>query len=526
MKVLSFSSAAEDRLNFSEETMTEANPVFEFAGFRLDRAVLQFGESLVPLPPKAIDTLYVLVSRAPQMVSKDELMRAVWPDTFVVDSGLARNISLIRKALEDHSKGVPFIETIPKRGYRFVAPVTIVAPVRTVSSTPPTCSPEISEDENPALSEAIEDLQPLQEPVPEPAPHVTATPSTSAPSVERFPRDLRMAAIGALCVLPFVAWWQWDSVTAPAPDPQTAIGYHLLLKVNPTEARQALASFEQAVEQRPNSATAHAGVALTLVQMSLLGVGGSEILPRARLAAETAVRLNPNYGDAHAALGATKLYAEWDFKGAEADLRRALELDSRSVSALVHGSRLLSATGRLDEALIFAQRAAKIDPVSPIIGVQLGMCHYAQQRYTEAEREFRSVLHRERNFGLAHYYLGLTLGQLGRFDEATTHLRKSELNSRVLQVDEAWLALRRGDPIPAEQAYQQIQGEIRKGDAKPAAALLLAASLGKLDEAFRAVDAALAERSPELLGFHAEPRLSNLATDARFQKLASRLQTY
>jgi tetratricopeptide (TPR) repeat protein len=336
--------------------------------------------------------------------------------------------------------------------------------------------------------------------------------------VERFPRDLWMAAIGAFCVLPFVAWWQWDSVTAPAPDPQTAIGYHLLLKVNPTEARQALVSFEQAVAQRPNSSMAHAGVALTLVQMSLLGVGGQDVLPRARLEAETAVRLDPKYGDGYAALGATKLYAEWDFKGAEADLRRALELDPRSVSALVHGSRLLSATGRLKEALVFAQRAAKIDPVSPIIGVQLGLCHYALQRYTDAEREFRSVLHRERNFGLAHYYLALTLGHLGRFDEATSHLSKSDLNPDVLRVDQAWLALRRGDPAPAEQAYAQIQGEIRKGDLGPSAALL--------DDAFRAVDAALAERSPELLSLHLEPRLQTLQSDARFGKLASRLQTH
>jgi TolB-like protein len=76
------------------------------------------------LVPKAIDTLHVLLERQGRVVEKRELMTLVWPDTVVEEVGLARNISLLRKALGDEGDSNEYIETIPRRGYRFVAPVT------------------------------------------------------------------------------------------------------------------------------------------------------------------------------------------------------------------------------------------------------------------------------------------------------------------------------------------------------------------------------------------------------------------
>jgi DNA-binding winged helix-turn-helix (wHTH) protein/TolB-like protein len=98
-----------------------ASPVFAFGPFHYDaeqRLLFRQGE-VVPLVPKAIDTLHVLLERRGRVVEKAELMKLVWPDTTVEDVGLARNISLLRKALDDESG--QYIETIPRRGYRFVA---------------------------------------------------------------------------------------------------------------------------------------------------------------------------------------------------------------------------------------------------------------------------------------------------------------------------------------------------------------------------------------------------------------------
>jgi Tol biopolymer transport system component/DNA-binding winged helix-turn-helix (wHTH) protein len=78
---------------------------------------------MTPLPPKVFDTLLVLVENSGRVVSKDELMQSLWPDTFVEESNLTQNISQLRRALGDGAGDAQYIETIPKRGYRFVAGV-------------------------------------------------------------------------------------------------------------------------------------------------------------------------------------------------------------------------------------------------------------------------------------------------------------------------------------------------------------------------------------------------------------------
>jgi TolB-like protein/DNA-binding winged helix-turn-helix (wHTH) protein/Flp pilus assembly protein TadD len=96
---------------------------YEFGPFRFDATerLLYRGSDVVPLTPKVADTLLVLLSRQGTVVEKSELLRLVWPDTNVEEGGLARNISMLRKALEDEADGCRYIETIPKRGYRFAA---------------------------------------------------------------------------------------------------------------------------------------------------------------------------------------------------------------------------------------------------------------------------------------------------------------------------------------------------------------------------------------------------------------------
>jgi TolB-like protein/DNA-binding winged helix-turn-helix (wHTH) protein/Tfp pilus assembly protein PilF len=103
----------------------QGGAVFEFGAFRFDPAarVLYRGSERVPLSPKVADTLFVLLTHHGRVVEKNELIQLVWPDTFVEEGGLTRNISALRKALGDGAEGSGHIETIPKRGYRFAAPI-------------------------------------------------------------------------------------------------------------------------------------------------------------------------------------------------------------------------------------------------------------------------------------------------------------------------------------------------------------------------------------------------------------------
>jgi len=98
---------------------------YDFGPFRLNvtERLLQTSDRMVPLTPKLIDTLVVLVENSGHVVTKDSLMRSLWPDTFVEESSLTQNISLLRKALAEGGGGEHYIETIPKRGYRFAADV-------------------------------------------------------------------------------------------------------------------------------------------------------------------------------------------------------------------------------------------------------------------------------------------------------------------------------------------------------------------------------------------------------------------
>lgn len=104
--------------------------IYRFGDFRLDttnRLLLRQTET-VPVPPKVFDLLLILVERSGLVVEKDELMKLLWPDTVVEENNLTVSMSALRKALGDGKDGIKFIETIPRRGYRFVASIEEEAP--------------------------------------------------------------------------------------------------------------------------------------------------------------------------------------------------------------------------------------------------------------------------------------------------------------------------------------------------------------------------------------------------------------
>jgi TolB-like protein/DNA-binding winged helix-turn-helix (wHTH) protein/Tfp pilus assembly protein PilF len=115
---------------------------YEFGGFRLDATehlLYRKGGRVVPLKPKVVETLELLIREQGRLISKDELMARLWPDTVVEESNLAQNVYLLRKVLGTDEQGRSFIETVPKRGYRFVAQVELFKEdfLEPVSALPP-----------------------------------------------------------------------------------------------------------------------------------------------------------------------------------------------------------------------------------------------------------------------------------------------------------------------------------------------------------------------------------------------------
>src|SRR5687768_2143760 len=108
--------------------VSHLHELYEFGPYRLipqERLLLRAGEP-VALTPKAFETLVALVRRAGRLADKDELLKEVWPDSFVEESNLAQNVFALRKILGEGENGQKYIETVPKRGYRFLATVRVV----------------------------------------------------------------------------------------------------------------------------------------------------------------------------------------------------------------------------------------------------------------------------------------------------------------------------------------------------------------------------------------------------------------
>ena len=104
---------------------TESKVLYEFGPFRLDpdKQALLREDQPVPITPKAFETLLILVRHSREVVTKDELMKAVWPDAFVEEQNLSQNIFTIRRALGETPEDRRYIVTVPGRGYRFAAQV-------------------------------------------------------------------------------------------------------------------------------------------------------------------------------------------------------------------------------------------------------------------------------------------------------------------------------------------------------------------------------------------------------------------
>src|SRR5262249_15872225 len=118
---MSLGATSKDLQNNFKTLKRSGSNLYEFDDFRLDAEHLMLYRSgeAVPLTPKVVETLVALAEKAGKMVSKDELMRRLWPGTIVEESNLSQNLYVLRKALGNTTDGRPLIETFRRRGYRF-----------------------------------------------------------------------------------------------------------------------------------------------------------------------------------------------------------------------------------------------------------------------------------------------------------------------------------------------------------------------------------------------------------------------
>lgn len=144
--------------------------------------------------------------------------------------------------------------------------------------------------------------------------------------------------------------------------------------------------------------------------------------PRARAAADRALRLDPMLAEGYSALGDVKFYYEWDWEGAEKAFQRANELNPNMAINHYHYAWLLAVLGRMDEAIVEQMRAQELDPLTPLHTVWLGGLYWIRGDYDKAIEEIQKVLERDPNDWLALFLLANIFADMGKHEEAVeTH---------------------------------------------------------------------------------------------------------
>jgi DNA-binding winged helix-turn-helix (wHTH) protein/Flp pilus assembly protein TadD len=462
---------------------TAAKHFFEFGAFRLDaseRLLLRQGES-VSLTPKAFDMLVTLVENSGHLVEKSELMRKLWPDSFVEEGSLAQNVSLLRKALGE-SESQKFIETVPRRGYRFVAAVVSKAgrgadsSIRSIAVLPfrlllvdggdEYLSIGISETLTARLSslklltvrptsavlkyvssekDALETGKELQ------------VDTVLEGSIRRAGERLRVTARLVSVLNEAVLWAdkfdeQFTDIFEVEDSISAKVAQALAVKVSGEEQKrltrrytnnaeayqlylkgryfwnkrteegfnQGIKHFKLAVTQDPSYALAYTGLADSYIGLTFYNFGAPhETMPKAKQAAMNALLIDSALAEAHTSLAHVLMNYDWNWGEAEKEFKLAMQLNPDYATAHQwYAIHYLTAMDRLEEALEEMKRALQLEPTSLVMNSFMGATLYFAGRYDEAIEQCRRTIEMDPNFAVAHWHIGLAYEQKGMFDDA------------------------------------------------------------------------------------------------------------
>jgi len=296
---------------------------------------------------------------------------------------------------------------------------------------------------------------------------------------------------------------------------------HFIERFTRTDTEKAIALLEQALEWNPEFALAWAELAWARVREADSGwVSIDEGYGRARAAAEQALRLEPDLAEGHAAMAWIQRAHEWDWRGAETSLQRALDLAPGNALVLRRAGWLAMTRGRLHEAIELNRRALKQDPLSASTCYNFGMVLHAAAHHDEAESIYRKALELAPNRNGTRGLLSLTLLAQGRGEEALSEaMQETDEGFRLyaLAIIEAQLNHR----AESEDALRRLVAEFADSSAYQIAEVH--GARGDLDPAFEWLEHAYAQRDPGLTEMKASPRLRSLHLDPRWSAFLEKL---
>jgi TolB-like protein/DNA-binding winged helix-turn-helix (wHTH) protein/Flp pilus assembly protein TadD len=543
----------------------------------------------IRLQEQPFQLLRMLLERAGEVVTREELRQRIWPaDTFVdFDQGLQNAILRLRHALGD-SAGTPrFIETIPRRGYRFIGAVgggpggpdrieaLAVLPLENLSHDPEqeyfvdgltealiTCLAKISALRVISRTTAMH-YKGVRRPLPEIARElqvggiVEGTVMRSGQRVrisaqlldarsdthlwaESYDRDLRdilalqsevAHAIAREVQVKLTPQEHAQLAQTRPVDPQAYEAYlkgrYHWNKRSGEGVRKGAEYFQLAIEHDPSYAAAYAGLADCAGISGWWGFASPENgCGRAKAAALKALEMDPTLAEAHASLGWAIVHYDYDYSQAEKEFRRAIELNPAYATAHQWYGQCLGYVARYNEGLSKLRRALQLDPLSLIINTSYAGVLWFARRHDEAIDHAHKILELDSNSPLGWWMLGLAHESKGMYEPSITELQKAVYLSggaAVFVTNLGHVYAVAGQRDDALRILEQLDRDHHHHYLNPYGKGQIYSALRELDEAFHWFDVAFRDRSAWMAVIKADPLLDVLRSDPRYHDLLHRM---
>jgi eukaryotic-like serine/threonine-protein kinase len=290
---------------------------------------------------------------------------------------------------------------------------------------------------------------------------------------------------------------------------------------------QAARHFEQAIMRDSQFAQAHAGLADTFILLPLYGgVAPTEAWAKAKAAALMALELDSTLVEARTSLAYGTMKHDWAWEAAERGFKQAIALNPHYATARHWYGDFLTGRGRLEEALRELKRAQELDPLSRIIGSDLGRALLFQKRNAEAVAQLEQTVRLDPGFARARLWLATAYLQTGMRSEAVAQLQQSvELSGRepVAVANLAYAYAVTGNVSASSSLLAELRARARREYVLPSALAMAHMGQGDREEALASLKRAVDTRDPWLAENIFDPRFGSLSSDSRFPELLRRM---
>lgn len=289
---------------------------------------------------------------------------------------------------------------------------------------------------------------------------------------------------------------------------------------------RAIQYFQQAIEIDPAYAVAYSGLADCFITLGWFRAApAKEVFPKAKAAAMKALEIDDKLSEAHTSLAYVKFLHDWDWKGAERELKRAIKLNPKYPTARQWYAVYLWAMGRFDESIEQANRAVELDPLSRANNLTLGMALFFARRFEQSAEQLRKTLEIEPRFFPARVSLSFAYEQLGRFEEAVAEAeaaRAAEDLPLVLgQLGSAYAHAGRRDEALA--IIETLAAQAKERYVSPFEVATIYAGLEDTEQALHWFEKALEERASWMIFLKTSPKFDKLRSAPGYSSLLERI---